>query len=128
MEFVGIDANLETSLFEYGFICTPRTKDYPDEHFIVYRAGMFVDGKLSFDTGYIRESELDSLIKAEEWADVDDVQRFLSSVGLRESEWLTLPFVQKFGGCFQYWGPENIMGTAYYPMTEKQVRSRYFER
>ncbi len=123
--FTGLDADLEASLFEYGFICTPHTEDFPDEHFVVYRAGIFEGGEFYFECGFKQENELNSLINGEDWADKEDIGSFLSFTGLTKKEWLALPFVQKFGGCFQYWGPENIMGTTYSPLTEKEVRSEY---
>jgi hypothetical protein len=118
--FEGVDVNREISLFEYGFIAKKTTKDYPDEYFVVYHMG-----DDAYGTGYVRESELDSLIKGEEWARKDDIEDFLSFVGSTLEEWVDLRFATKLSDCLNYWGYANVIGMDYNPMTEAEVRKQY---
>ena len=109
-KYQGIDANLETSLEEYGFVARLITVDYDDEHFVIYKMG---DNQ--YGSGHIRESELDAIVKGNEWADEDDVKSMLDFVGLTKDEWFELPFETKFSDLVSYWGTENVIGTDYYP-------------
>lgn len=105
----GVDGDLETSLFEYGFVAKQRPdKDYSDEWFVLYNAG-----RDNFDTGHIRESELDNIILGKEWADEEDINSFLDFVGSDKESWLTSGFINKLSDLISYWGVENIMGSSY---------------
>jgi hypothetical protein len=105
----GVDGDLETSLFEYGFVAKQRpNKDYSDEWFILYDAG-----RDNFDTGHIRESELNNILLGKDWADEDDILQFLSFVGSDLEDWLQTSFVNKLSDMISYWGVENIMGSSY---------------
>jgi hypothetical protein len=118
--FVGVDVNREISLMEYGFIAQKNTKDYPDEYFVIYH----MDND-AFGTGYVRESDLDSLIKGEEWAEADSIKSFLSFVGSTLEEWLELEFVTKLSDCLNYWGYADVIGMDYSPMSESDVYKQY---
>ena len=119
--FSGVDANLKTSLFEYGFIARPHTEDYDDEFFVVYKKRDNV-----FDTAYIQESFLNNLIDGKEWADNEDIASFLSYVDSTKEEWAKAEFSHKLAECLSYWGRENIFGSSYYEgMTEAEVKARY---
>jgi hypothetical protein len=115
----GVDADLETSLEEYQFVATHTTKDYPDEYWVIYKIGDDLYGH-----SYIRESELNSLINGEEWADEDDVDSFLKTVGQSKSDWMTLSFESKLSDLIGYWGTENILGTDYSPNDKKWAYSK----
>lgn len=108
--YKGIDADLETSLEEYGFVARPVTVDYDDEYFVIYK----MDDN-QYGSGHIRESELDNIVKGTEWANEEDVNSMLETVGSTRDEWFDLPFTSKFSDLVSYWGTENIMGTDYYP-------------
>lgn len=116
----GVDADTEISLFEYGFVASqPDEKDYPDEWFVIYKIG---DDK--FGTGWIREAELNNIVSGNDWANEEDVQRFLSFVGQDFNSWLNLMFVNKLSDVINYWGVENIMGTEYSPMDKEEALQR----
>jgi hypothetical protein len=119
----GTDADKETSLFEYGLLVAPYTKDgNTDEFFCVYRIG---DGL--FDTGYIREYELNNLINGQDWASAEDIESFLSTYDITKSDWLELNFVHKLSDCLGHWGYENIMGSSYTDgVTTQQAKELYF--
>ena len=120
-KFTGVDASLEISLFEYGFIARPHTDDYEDEFFVVYKKRDNV-----FDTAYIQESFLNDLIEGKEWADDEDIVSFLSCVDSTKEEWLKAEFCHKLSECLSYWGQENIFGSSYYQgMTEAEVEAKY---
>jgi hypothetical protein len=124
LTFVGTDCNLETSLLEYGLIVAHVTKDYQDEYFTVYRSPY--SEQPMFGTGYVRESELDSLIDGNEWMSADDVTEFLSFTGCSDAaEFKALPFIQKISDLISYYGTENVIGTDYYPITEEEAITLY---
>lgn len=112
--YKGIDADLETSLEEYGFVARPITVDYDDEYFVIYK----MDDN-QYGSGHIRESELDNIVKGTEWANEEDVNSMLETIGSIRDEWFDLPFTSKFSDLVSYWGTENIMGTDYYPNDKK---------
>jgi hypothetical protein len=105
----GVDRDLETSLFEYGFVTKQRPdKDYPDEWFVLYDAG-----NNKFDTGHIRETELNNIVLGKEWAKPEDIEEFLSFVGSDLEDWLQSSFINKLSDVLSYWGAENVMGSSY---------------
>jgi ribosomal protein L31E len=101
----GVDADLETSLFEYGFVAKNKSGD---EYFVLYDAG---NGK--YDTGHIRETELNDIVLGKEWAKEKDILQFLSFVGSDLEDWLQTSFVNKLSDLISYWEVENIMGSSY---------------
>ena len=102
----GTDVCLATSLDEYGFVAK-KGKNYPDEYFVLYKT------VFGYDFGWIRESELDDIVLLEGWADEEDIDSFLSTVGSTKDEWLRLNFVSKLSDMFNYWGYQNFMGDSY---------------
>lgn len=109
-EWFGVDASLNISLEEYGFVATQRAdKDYDDEYFVVYKISNDAYGK-----SYIRESELNAIIEGKEWADEDDIKSFLDFCGVSKEEWLDSRFEHKLSDLLGYWGHQNIMGIDYY--------------
>ena len=107
--WTGVDADLETSLFEYGAVAKqPEEKDYTDEWFVLYSVGQDV-----FDTGWKRESELDAIVNLEDWANSESIDGFLSTIDSTKEKWLELSFINKFNDLVSYFGIENIMGTSY---------------
>jgi hypothetical protein len=108
--YKGIDADLETSLEEYGFVARPITVDYPDEFFVIYKMG-----ENQYGSGHIRESELDAIVNGTEWASDEDINSMLENVDFTKEDWMNLSFESKLSDLISYWGTENIMGTDYYP-------------
>ena len=116
----GIDVCHETSLFEYNLLIKPRTEDYPDEYFVIYKIG-----ENSYGTSFIRESDLNNLVNGKKWMDESDIERFLSFVGMEKSEWLEMSGISKLSDLISYWGFENVLGTEYYPISLKAVLRLY---
>lgn len=120
-QLYGTDANRETSLFEYGLLVAPYTKDgNTDEYFCVYSIG---NGQ--FDAGHKREKELNDLIEGREWAKERDIESFLSTLGMSKDEWLLQSFVMKLYDCLQCWGYLEIMGECYSPIDTDKARELY---
>jgi hypothetical protein len=119
-KFIGVDINIEISLFEYNIICKPYKKDgRTDEYFCIYNQNGL------FGTGYITEEFLDNLINCKEWMNEEDTEQFLNFVGVEKLEWLSFEFITKLYGLISYYGTENIFGTDYYPLSEKELRKLY---
>ena len=113
----GTDRSLEISLFENGLVAyQPKDRDFPDEWFVLYKIS-----EDAYGTGWIRESELDKIIKGEEWASDEDVESFLSTNGSEKEEWLEMSFIQKMSDLLNYWGYENIMGSEYSPISKEEA-------
>ena len=104
--YQGCDTNLEESLFCYGLIWKRIGKDY-----------RFIYGVSGNDNGEYNRFNwatmpINTNIKEEcNWADFDAV---LSSVGMTESEWLTMPLPQQISDLLSYYGCENVFGSGYY--------------
>jgi len=121
-QWQGLDLDLETSLFEYGFVAVQLPdRDYPDEWFVIYDFG----NHKQFGTSHIREKELDDLVSGKEWANKEDILQFfkyMDRMGVNTVEqWKAAPMVMKLGDLISYWGTENILGTQYYPINLKDV-------
>ena len=115
-QWVGVDRDLENSLEEYDFVATQQSGD---EWAVVYKIS-----DDAYGVGYISESDLDSLIKGEDWADNEAVQGMLSTVGSDVNSWLGSGFINKLSDVFSYWGHENIMGTDYSPWDKQHAYSK----
>ena len=109
-DYSGPDMDLETSLFEYGLICKHTTKDYPDEYHVIAKVGVNLD---TFDSGWIRESELDDLMHGRDWMDQKDITNVLNFVGMDIKDWLELFFINKLSDLVSYFGIENFIGPSY---------------
>jgi hypothetical protein len=111
-KYIGTDVNLEIALEEQGFVCTQLdNRDFRDEYQVIYKMDHH-----GYGVGYIRSSELDKLVRGQEWASKKDVASFLSSLGLVDkASWMSMSFPNKLSTLLDYWGWENIMGTDYYP-------------
>ena len=104
----GVDANLETSLKEYG-IAWHKT-----ESEIVFIYGIGHDGndftsfdKCSFDLSANPANEFN-------WIDESDWQSFASFIGANASEVKELPFEEVIPSLVNYFGPENVFGSSYW--------------
>jgi len=119
VKWEGVDVDIEESLFEYGFVVTKDMKEItkPDEYFVLYKIN-----DDAFGTGYYRESELDNIVKGEEWASEKAIKGFLNFTGDNtKEEFLKSRFVDKLQCLISYWGYENILGSEYNPSNKKQA-------
>jgi hypothetical protein len=112
--FEGVDISLEISLFEYGFVCAENKADA--DFFVLFK----VDED-QFDFGFIKESELDSLINGHGWMSSKDIESFLDRNGTTKEIWLANSFVYKLGDILSYYGYQNIFGTSSSVFSRKQV-------
>ena len=123
-KFEGTDADLETSLFEYGLLVS-IVPDKDNQYQCIYSVGTSTDDETgedvhsNFDVGYLSVKEIEEKIN-ESWFDKIS---FLSCVGFtsKEDEWLNLSFVSKLWDLLNYYGYENIMGSSYSPFDKEQT-------
>ena len=106
-EFIGIDASLETSLFEYGLIWHENDQD-GDTKFI-YGIRNTGDSYNLFDYGFYNEKQFADLIDSS-WFDLNGL---LSCVGENKENWLTRRLGDRISDCLSYHGFENIFGSSY---------------
>ena len=112
--FEGIDASLETSLFEYGLIWAKGIEGHENDYHFIYGVGNDGESYTSFDWGDIAVDTNPT----EEWnfVDWDEVGSF---VGMSEEDLLKQPLPQLVFDLISYYGFENIMGSSYYPFEIK---------
>jgi hypothetical protein len=117
-QWKGVDADLQTSLFEYDFVAVQLPdRDHPDEWLVVYQIGNNAFGK-----GWIREKDLNDLVDGKEWMKKDDIISFMRTVGSPSvANWKSYHFLTKLSDLTGYFGWESIMGTDYYPLTIKNL-------
>ena len=120
--FYGCDASNEISLFEYGLLVSNEEhEDGSGTHFCIYKQGE------GYGCGHMSESVVNGFIEGKEFMDEDDIEAFLSWLGLSKDEWLELSMAPKLQDLLQYWGSDNIFGTDYYPMTEEEGKERWLK-
>ena len=123
LTFHGTDASNETSLIEYGLLVSlEQHEDNSGTHFVIYRQSE--DG---FGTGHFSEKDLDSILTGNDWADEKDLNDFYSFIGCNDRQKYinTVGIVNKLSDLIGYFGTDNICGTDYSPMTEKEATKRY---
>jgi hypothetical protein len=114
----GLGATLEDSLEEHGFIAKPEGGRWH----VIYSAGEDqYDHEDHYDHVWIREKELDRLIKGYGWADEYEIESFLRYIGMDRESWLKKSFLYKFSDLLSYWGYEDFMGPCDHPLSEKDV-------
>jgi len=121
--FYGIDTDNETSLLEYGLLVySEKHEDNSGTQFCVYRIN-----EDSFGTGHYSENEINELLKGNEWATNEDINSFLSFVDADNAEQYISnnDIAMKLNDLMQYFGTENIFGTDYSPITEKEAIELY---
>ena len=119
LKFSGIDASLEISLFQYGFICAPCALK---EYFVVYNS----NNGTGFHTAIVQPKNINAIITGNSWANDEDIASFLSFVGCFAEEWLDANFETKLNDVVSYWGWENIVGNAWSEgMTSEEVTEQY---
>jgi len=103
--YIGTDADLATSLFEYGM----AWKEENNQIEFIY--GIGVNGteynkfdRCTFDTDLNVRKEFD-------WADFNEVENF---TGTTSTEFDALPLPQKIYDLVSYYGFENIFGSSYW--------------
>ncbi len=123
LTFVGIDASLEISLFEYGLIISKE--EYGDDsktHFCIYKQLRL------FGIAHISEKQVNDYVLGKEWIKKEDIRPFLDYVGIPKTDWIGLSLVQKLQHLINYWGTDNIIGIDHGPITEEEVRLRWLTK
>jgi len=117
--YEGIDADLATSLFEYGLIWKKGIEGHENDYHFIFGVGvnnydeynLFDWGDLDINTNVINEFN---------WIDDDDWKQVFRFVGLDKNEFFDrdLPFIVY--DLVQYFGTINIFGGSYYPFKIKE--------
>jgi hypothetical protein len=107
LDYRGIDADLETSLFEYGFIALdiPETRELQ----LIICSQHYQENFKRIITGWFSYQDIDSSIN-ESWF---HKEHFFSFLGCNESEWLNQSYIMKIYDLFSYYGFENF-GFSFY--------------
>ena len=107
--YYGVDASLETSLFEYGLAIQEEKNHYN----IIYGVSIDDNGNYNKFDSYneYTDKDFNDLI-TESWFDLKAVLNF---VGMTKEDWIKLPLVSKIDDCLSYYGYENCFGSSYYP-------------
>ena len=109
--YIGTDACLATSLFEYGLAWKEDEKQIE----FIYGIGMEDCDYNRFDRCSF---DLDLDVRKEfDWADFDEVESFIGSTS---QEFDRLPLPQKIYDLVSYYGFENIFGSSYWEGFEIQ--------
>lgn len=109
--YIGTDACLATSLFEYGL----AWKENENQIEFIYGIGLEGTEHNRFDRCTFN---LDLDIKEEfDWADFDEVASF---TGMTSTEWDNLPLPFKINDLVRYCGFENVFGSSYWEGFEIQ--------
>ena len=103
-KFIGIDANLETSLFEYGLLVSIEP-DNSVEYQCIYSVG-----KGNFDVSYKTDSDLNEVIN-ESWFDKNNL---FIQCDTNEEKWVNSDFINKLDDLLSCYGYQNFFGDAQY--------------
>ena len=109
LDFSGIDADLETSLFEYGMAWKVGERETE----FIYGVGVDeVDGEAIYTT-FDRCSFGNDLDVLNEF-DYADFEAIFSFTGSTQAEFDALPLTQKIFDLVSYYGFENVFGSTYW--------------
>lgn len=112
----GIDADLETSLFEYGLICKQVIPK--NAYKVIYAVEADSKGNYNlFESTWTTETQLNNLVLGNEWMDQDAINSFLDCQGTSLADWLDLPFISKLHDLVSYFGWMDVLGSVYYGFT-----------
>ena len=111
--YVGNDAALEISLFEYGLIwINTDTNNDNDTKFIF---GVRHDGSEynMFDHAWINPDV--DIYQEYDWIEYENWIEIYRMVGMNREQWDDLSLTSKIADLIMFWGSEEIFGTSYYP-------------
>ena len=104
----GVDANLETSLKEYGLAWHKTESEIVFIYGISHNGNDFTSfGKCSFDLSV-------NLVDEFNWINESDWQSFASFIGIDANEIKELPIEELIHSLVSYYGTENIFGSSYW--------------
>lgn len=112
--YEGIDADLATSLFEYGLIWKKGIEEHENDYLFIFGIKVNDHGEyILFDWANLDINT--DVIDEYNWIDEDDWKQVFRFVGLNKDEFFDrdLPFV--IYDLVQYYGYANIFGSSYYP-------------
>jgi len=110
--FVGIDASLDISLFEYDCIwreIPQELRDHPDEDYIFVLSVGRVNNAPVNQFARVGMSVCD-FESDTSWIDDESWNSFLSTYGISKEEWMKLPYPVRISDLSRYFGYMNIFG------------------
>lgn len=108
--FIGIDASLEISLYEYGLIYNPEPNEDGSYDFVFgTNYGLEDEEYKSFSSGSLNPDEL----LEEDWIDLEDVAMV---AGHTVTDWMKKTFLYQVDALVSYYGWINVFGDAAYRM------------
>jgi hypothetical protein len=119
--FIGVDVDLEISLFKYGSIISEQEhSDGSGTHFAVY----MIDED-HFGTGHITEEEIEK-IGIEGFGTLGN-NGFADWLGQTVEDWTNNSITTKLNDILQYYGYLNVFGTDYSPVNKEYVIKNYLK-
>lgn len=101
--FEGTDKTLSISLDEYGLAWTTNPDQPNDFHFCFKQP----NGKFVWGFYFAKDTDAQKEFNWVDWP------AFLSTMGMTQKEWNQLSLPQKISDLINYYGTENVMGSAY---------------
>lgn len=105
----GIDANIQTSLCEYGMLIRERITDIQA---ITVRKWFDFAHPQTYSLDTLTKKEIDNFFKENAWTDKKEVYKYADIKD--DSEWMKMYYVNKLDLLLDYYGPQNIIGDMYY--------------
>lgn len=117
-DYDGVDANLETSLYEYGLIWIKGTEGHEKDYHFIY--GVSVRESEAGDMEYYQfdwgDIPIDcDLMKEFDWVDWNEVLKCMGLDGVEIIEYLKNDIPSIISDLLSYYGYENVFGSSYYP-------------
>ena len=104
--FEGIDASLEISIAEYGMVWRLLDNGW---YLFVYRNERGTFDRATFNSDTDVEKEWDWALRG------DKGWHFFDANGVERDDWMKFDLQLKIFDLFNYYGPQEIFGTTYWP-------------
>jgi len=114
-DYDGVDASIETSLFEYGIIWAKGIEGHENDYHFIYGVKAREDecNGIEYFLFDWADIPIGCDLKSEyEWIEWEDVFSF---VGMNEVDFFDREIPQIIYDLVAYYGADNIFGSSYYP-------------
>jgi hypothetical protein len=117
-DYEGVDASLETSLYEYGLIwkeITPEGELLPTHYHFIYGDGLQETESMDIEYNLFDWADIPidcNPVDEWDWVKWSDVAE---TSGMSKKDFLKMPLTMIVFDLIGYYGHENIFGASYYP-------------